>query len=100
MPGEHQHVTITPQPDKVDETRDLLNQVAELVTSKQPDNGPTSWWASISEDGRQFFVEALFENQEAVEFHQANIADVFAQFFDVVAEPPETIIGQVVAAAT
>ena len=99
MPGEHQHVTITPQPDKVAETRDLLDQVAELVKSKKAEGGPISWSASISEDGKQFFVDALFEDQKAIEFRQTNIAELFMKFFDLVAAPPQTIIGEVTATA-
>lgn len=99
MPMEYQHVTVTPQPDKVAEVRDLLDQVAALVTAKKAENGPMSWCATVSDDGKQFFVEALFENQEAIEFHQANIGDVFVKFFDLIAEPPETTILSVVAAS-
>ena len=58
---QHHRAILTPRADKIDETRELLTRARELVTSKQPENGPTTWCASISEDGEQFNVDALFE---------------------------------------
>jgi quinol monooxygenase YgiN len=100
MSRQHHHVTLAPRPDKIAETRELLTRAEELVTSKQPENGPTSWCASVSEDGEKFFVAALFENQEAVDFHQANLADIVEEFGAMVAAPPEYTIGTVIAAAS
>ena len=99
MSREHQQFAFTPQPDRISEARELLEAVAERVTSKLAENGPSSWCASVSEDGQQFFVEALFESQEAIEFHQANIADLFVKFEPLLAAPPEINIRSVIAAA-
>jgi len=100
MSKQHHHVTLTPRPDKTAETRELLARAEELVTSKQPENGPTSWCASVSEDGKKFFVAALFENQKAVDFHQANLADIAKEFGAMMAAPLEITIHTVIAAAS
>ncbi len=66
---QHHHVTLTSQPDKATETRELLARCA------------------------------LFETQEAVDFHVANVADIVANFGPLMAAPPETIITPVLVSA-
>lgn len=97
--AQHHHVTLTSQPDRAFETRELLAQCAERVASKKADNGPVSWCASAGDDDGVFFVNALFETQEAVDFHVANIADIVANFGPLMAAPPETIITPVLVSA-
>ena len=55
---------------------------------------------SINEDSAQFVIDALFESQEAVEFHHGNIADIVKEFGGMMAAPPETVITPVIAAAS
>lgn len=88
---QHHHVTLVPQGDKVEQTRDLLVQCAERVKAK-PGQGPTSWCASYDADQGCFYVEALFPDDTAVAFHQGNIQDLVAQFGALMAARPETII--------
>jgi quinol monooxygenase YgiN len=95
---QHHYATLTCQPDKASETRELLAQCAERVASKQPENGPVSWCASTGDDC-VFFIHALFETQEAADFHVANIADIVASFGPLMAAPPATIITPVLASA-
>lgn len=97
--AQHHHVTLTSQPDKASETRELLAQCAERVASKQPESGPVSWCASAGDDDGVFFVDALFESQEAADFHVANIADIVAKFGSLMAAPPQTVITPVLARA-
>lgn len=96
---QHHYATLTCQLDKVSETRELLAQCAERVASKQPENGPVSWCASAGEDDCVFFIHALFETQEAADFHVANIADIVANFRPLMAAPPATIITPVLVSA-
>ena len=97
--AQHQHVTLTPRPDKIAETRDIIARTAERVAAERPANGPTSYCITESEDGQQFFVEALFDSQEAVEFHETNVAELVEEFGAVMAAPPEWTIRSVVAVA-
>ncbi len=39
-----------------------------------------------------FFIHALFETQEAADFHVANMADIVANFGSMMAAPPASII--------
>lgn len=96
---QHHNVTLTCQPDKVSETRELLAQCAERIASKQPENGPVSWCASAGDDDCVFFIHALFETQEAADFHVANIADIVAHFGSMMAAPPATVITPVFVSA-
>ena len=96
---QHHHVTLTSRPDKASDTRDLLARCAERVASKKAENGPLSWCASVGDDDGVFFIDALFETQEAVDFHVANIADIVANFGPLIAAPPETLINPVLASA-
>jgi quinol monooxygenase YgiN len=96
---QHHHVTLTAQPAKASETRELLAQCAQRVTPKKSENGPVNWCASAGDDDGVFFVDALFENQGAVDFHAANIADIVANFGPLMAAPPQTIITAVIVSA-
>ena len=92
MSAQHHHVTLTSKPDKATEARELLAQCAERVASKRAENGPVSWCASAGGEEGVFFVDALFETQEAADFQVANVADIVANFGLLMAAPPETII--------
>lgn len=92
---QHHHVTLTSRPDKASEARELLAQCAERIASKRPENGPASWCASAGDADGVFFVDALFESQEAADFHVANIADIVANFGPLMAAPPQTVITRV-----
>jgi hypothetical protein len=65
MSRQHHHVTLTPRPDKIAETRELLTRAEVLVTSKQSENGPTSWCASVSEDVSSFGSGAHARREQA-----------------------------------
>lgn len=58
-----------------------------------------SWCASVGEHEGVFFIDALFDNQVAVDFQVANVADIVANFDPLMAAPPETIITPVLASA-
>lgn len=89
---QHHHAILTPQPDKIDQTRALLEECAERVRARKHEGGPLSWCASYDEEKRVFCVEALFPDQAAVAFHQANIQDIVARFGPMMAARPETVI--------
>lgn len=38
--AQHQHVTLTPRPDKIAETRDIIARTAARVAAAGPWNGP------------------------------------------------------------
>jgi quinol monooxygenase YgiN len=92
---QHHHVTLIPREDKLAEARDLLLQCAKQVSLKKDENGPINWCASYDENKKHFFVDALFPNQEAVEFHQNNIQSIVKNFGELMAAPPETIVRSV-----
>ena len=92
---QHHHVTLRPRADQVDATRALLLQCAMLVIDRKEENGPLSWCASFDETNQVFFVEALFPNQEAVVFHQANIKPVLKKFSACISAPPVTLVRKV-----
>ena len=92
VPQQHHHVILTPRADKIDETRGLLRECARLVAARKAENGPTSWCFGFDEATKAFFVEALFPSQDAVAFHQSNVAPTVKQFGALMAKPPETII--------
>ncbi|MBI1349738.1 MAG: hypothetical protein GC156_01300 [Actinomycetales bacterium] len=93
------HVTLIPQADKVEQTRALLVQCAERVAAARPDNGPLAWRASFDEEVGALIVDAIFPDEEAVAFHQANIKDIVATFAPMMAAPPITEIRMVFTAA-
>ena len=99
LSAQHQHVTLTPRPDKLAETRDIIARTVAQVAAAGPGNGPTSYCITAAEDGQQFFVEALFDSQEAVAFHEANVAELVEEFGAVMAAPPEWTIRSVIAVA-
>lgn len=94
---QHHHVILVPQPDKVEAARKLLEQCAERVAAKKSENGPLAWSAAYDEENKRFLVEALFADEAAVKFHQANIGDLVAAFAPMMAARPETIIRPVFA---
>lgn len=96
----HHHVILTPRPDQVDATRELLLECARQVSLKKDENGPSSWWASFDEEKGAFLVEALFANQEAVQFHQGNIGPIVKRFGALMAAPPETVVRAVFVSTT
>ncbi|MCA9676391.1 MAG: hypothetical protein H6722_29840 [Sandaracinus sp.] len=89
---QHHHVTLVPQPDQIEAARALLVQCAERVSAKRKEGGPLSWCASYDETKRTFYVDALFADEAAVAFHQANIRDLLAGFGAIMAARPETVI--------
>lgn len=96
---QHHHVKLTPQADKLSETRELLLECAQQVALHKHENGPSSWCATYDETAQVFYVEALFADEQAVKFHQANISDIVKRFGSVMAKPPETMILHVFAVA-
>jgi hypothetical protein len=58
---QHHYATLTCQPDKASETRELLAQCAERVASKQPENGPVSWCASTT---HRFFEVSMTKQEQ------------------------------------
>jgi hypothetical protein len=70
----------------------LLLECGRLVETRKGENGPSSWCFGFDEDKQAFFVEALFAGQEAVAFHQSNIAATVKQFAALMAKPPETSV--------
>ncbi len=90
---------MTSQPDKASETRELLARCAQRITAKKAENGPVSWCASAGDDDGVFFVNALLETQEAVDFHVANIADITANFGPLMAAPAQIVITRVLVSA-
>jgi len=88
----HHHVTLTPRPDQVDATRELLHECATQVLLKKDENGPSSWWSSYDEVRGVFFVEALFADEDAVQFHQGNIQPIVERFGALMAAPPDTVV--------
>lgn len=97
LSAQHQHVMLTPRPDKIAETRDIIARTVAQVAAAGPGNGPTSYCITAADDGQQFFVEALFDSQEAVDFHEANVAELVEEFGGVMAAPPEWTIRSVIA---
>ena len=89
---QHHHVILTPRPDKIDETRRLLQECARLVAARKAENGPTSWCFGFDDVAKAFFVEALFPSRDSVAFHQSNVSATVKQFGALMAKPPETII--------
>ncbi len=92
---QHHHVVLVPQADKINEARELLLQCERQVALKQSEDGPSSWCASFDEDKQHFHVDALFLNQQAVEFHQDNIQSIVNDFGKIMAAPPQTQIKSV-----
>lgn len=99
MTRQHHHVTLTPQPDKIAEARELLVQCEQRVSARRDENGPRSWFASFDPEKKQFYVEALFDDDAAVAFHQENIKHIVGAFSALMAARPETIIRPVFVAA-
>ena len=99
MTKQHHHVTLTQQPDKIDDARELIMQCEERVSARRRENGPQSWFASFDPDRKQFHIEALFDNDAAVAFHQNNIKDIVDAFGTMMAARPETVIRHVICAA-
>jgi len=92
---QHYHVTIIPQADKIAEVRKLLIQCEKQISLKKAENGPIIWYSSFDETDNQFFIEALFPNQEAVTFHGNNIESIVNNIGPLLAGPPESIIRSV-----
>lgn len=92
---QHHHVILIPQEKKLTETHNLLLECAKQISLKKDENGPTSWCASYDESKKHFFVDALFSNQEAVEFHQNNMKPILKNASELLSEPPETIVRDV-----
>lgn len=99
MTRQHHHVTLTPQPDKIDKARELVMRCEERVSARREENGPRSWFASYDPERKQFYIEALFDNDAAVAFHQDNIKDIVGAFGALMAARPETVIHQVICTA-
>ena len=91
-------VTLTPRPEHIAATRDLLEQCAARVVARRDEGGPLAWSAAFDSARGCFQVEALFADDAAVAFHQANIKDLVAQFGTMMAARPETVIREVFAA--
>jgi hypothetical protein len=77
---QHHEATLTPKPESVEATRELLLQCARQVEARQGESWPTTWCASYDEGRKVFVVEALFPDAAAVAFHQANIGPILNAF--------------------
>ena len=95
---QHHHVTFLIQEDKVNEIQNLIEQCEKQVSLKKNENGPTSWCVSFDEDKKRLFVDALFPNQEAFEFHRNNIQSYIEKLMELTIEPPQRTVGSVFSA--
>lgn len=89
---EHHHVVLKPKLDCINEARDLLFQCATQIQERKSEGGPISWVVSYDESNDVFLIDAIFEDAQAVKFHQENIQEIVKNFSAYMAAPPVTTI--------
>ena len=92
---QHHHVILIPLDSKLEETRNLLLECSKLTSLKRDEGGPVSWCASYDENKKCFFVDALFSNQKAVDFHHENMGPLLKNSGELLAARPETVVNYV-----
>ncbi len=89
---QHHLVTLHYNNDKLEQTRGFLLECAQKISLKKNGNEPMSWCASYGVAKNVFSAEAMFQNQDAVKFHQGIIASIVKSFGTFIAATPETIV--------
>jgi len=95
LPAIHNQGTFKVKPEKFDEFKHLVIKSLELIKAKISQNGPVSWDASFDKENNIFYINGVFQDMEAVKFHQGNIADIVKEAGPMLAEPPVSIITEV-----
>ncbi|NRA11745.1 MAG: hypothetical protein HRT57_07310 [Crocinitomicaceae bacterium] len=81
--------------EKFEEFKVLVIESQVQIAEKIAENGPMSWDASFDADNNVIYIDSVFENQVALEFHQKNIKQIIQDAMPLFAEPSESVESEV-----
>lgn len=91
----HNRGTFTVKPEKFDEFKAMVIDSQKLIEAKKLENGPMNWDASFDKENNVIYIDGLFENEEAVLFHQNNITEIVKNSMPLLAAPPVSVTSEV-----
>ncbi len=87
--------TFKVKPEKFEEFKALVIESQVLIEAKISENGPMNWDASFDKDSNTIYIDSVYENEEALLFHQNNIQQIVQDAMPLLAAPPESVDSEV-----